>query len=162
MTLILRTTIKLFVLWQALCAGTASAATGDQELSLELPACKKDMAAWKAYWVEGQNRHRADVANLLWTDLDGDGQCDVVASMRPEFSTVYPEGKLTFPKIIKHYGCAFLYQGGKFDTVPPGWGTLYCSQAEQLVERIGQEVAAEPIGSGTGLPTRAAAKAAKR
>ncbi|MDP3654247.1 MAG: hypothetical protein Q8R67_21465 [Rhodoferax sp.] len=129
-----RISIGLIVLLQALCVGTASAATGDQEFGLELPTCKKDLAAWKRYMVEGHKRHPADVVNLLWTDVDGDGLCDVVASMRPEFSSIYPEGKRTFPRIIKNYGCTFLYRNGKFGTVPPVQSTLYCSLAERALE----------------------------
>ncbi len=130
MTYVKRVHILLTLLVLVLFAGSASGATEDNEFSLKLPACKKNAAAWKQYLAEGNNKDLSRVNNPLWTDLDGDGQCDVLASMEPEFTKAHPEGKLTFPWIIKNYGCEFFYKNGKFDTKPAGNGTLNCSEAE--------------------------------
>ncbi len=119
----------LILLALALITGSASAATEDNEFSLKLPACKKDSTAWTHY-LKSLPKFSNPIYNLIWADLDGDGQCDVLASMAPESTKVYMEGTLTFPWIIKNYGCEFFYKKGKFDTKPEGNGTLNCSEAE--------------------------------
>ncbi|QRR33048.1 hypothetical protein JNX00_15460 [Hydrogenophaga sp. YM1] len=65
-------------------------------LTIDLPACKRDMKAWKAFspWAylrkEGDSeatvarltRHwkREDAVDVTWVDIDGDGWCDAITS----------------------------------------------------------------------------------
>lgn len=65
-------------------------------LTIDLPTCKRDMKAWKAFspWAylrkEGDSeatvarltRHwkREDAVDVTWVDIDGDGWCDAITS----------------------------------------------------------------------------------
>ncbi len=121
--------ILLILFALALSTGFASAATEDNEFSLKLPACKKDSTAWTHY-LKSLPKFSNPIYNLIWADLDGDGQCDVLASMAPEFQKGDVEGQLTFPWIMKNAGCTFLFKNKEFDSFVPGTGTLNCKEAE--------------------------------
>ena len=65
-------------------------------LTIDLPACKRDMKAWKAFSPWAYLRKRAwtgaeiarldkswrkeDVVDVTWVDIDGDGWCDAITS----------------------------------------------------------------------------------
>ncbi|WP_322469281.1 hypothetical protein SOM08_15725 [Hydrogenophaga sp. SNF1] len=86
---------------QELSNGAGPSNTETTELTIDLPACKRDMQAWKVFsprkldidpklWNDPYFKKRIeesdarwrkeDVIDVTWVDIDGDGWCDAITS----------------------------------------------------------------------------------
>lgn len=85
---------------QELSNSASPSNTETTSLTIELPACKRDMKAWKAFspwaylrkeaWTPEEiarldkSWRKEDAVDVTWVDIDGDGWCDAITSAYEE------------------------------------------------------------------------------